>query len=278
MPLEFDLAFLLPFALALLATGAAAGTLAGLLGVGGGIVIVPILYLLFPYFDVPESVRMHLAVGTSLATIVPTGLVSAQSHWKRGGVDMDLVRKLGPWIVLGVAIGILIGTRAGGDTLKIVFASVALLVALHMGFGREGWNIAKTLPSWPGCAVIGGWIGGFSVVMGIGGGTLGVPTLSLFGIPIRRAVGTAAAFGPVIALPGVLGFVVGGFNHPDLPAFSLGYANLLAFAVIVPATIAFAPLGAKLAHAIQPTLLRRLFALFLFITSCRMAWAALTGA
>lgn len=276
MPFDVDFAFLLPFALALLGTGAVAGTLAGLLGVGGGIVIVPILYLLLPFFGVPESVRMHLAVGTSLATIVPTGLVSAQSHWKRGGVDLDLVKRIGPWIVLGVAIGIVVGTRAGGDVLKIVFASVALLVALHMGLGKEGWTLSDRLPSWPGRALIGSWIGGFSVVMGIGGGTLGVPTLSLFGVPIRRAVGTAAAFGPVIALPGVLGFVVGGFDHPDLPPYSLGYANLLAFAVIVPATIAFAPLGAKLAHTIPPKLLRKAFALFLFVTACRMAWASFT--
>lgn len=274
MPVTIDFAFLLPFALALLGTGAVAGTLAGLLGVGGGIVIVPILYLLLPSFDVPESVRMHLAIGTSLATIVPTGLVSAQSHWKRGGVDIDLVKQIGPWIILGVAIGIAIGTRAGGEALKVVFASVAMLVSLHMGFGKDGWTLSSKLPSWPGRAVIGGWIGGFSVVMGIGGGTLGVPTLTLFGVPIRRAVGTAAAFGPVIALPGVIGFIVTGYGHTDLPPFSLGYANLLAFAVIVPATIAFAPLGAKLAHTIPPKLLRKAFAVFLFVTACRMAWAS----
>ncbi len=277
MPIELDMAFLLPFALALLGTGAAAGVLAGLLGVGGGIVIVPVLYLIFPAFDVPESVRMHLAVGTSLATIVPTGLVSAQSHWKRGGVDFSLVRQLGPWIVVGVAIGIAVGTNVGSDILKSVFAGVALLVALHMGLGKDGWALSQSLPRWPGRALMGLWIGGFSVVMGIGGGTLGVPTLSAFGVQIRRAVGTAAAFGPVIALPGVLGFIISGFGHPDLPAFSLGYANLLAFAVIVPSTIAFAPLGAKLAHTIPPGFLRRAFAAFLFLTACRMGWAVLGG-
>ena len=273
MPIEFDFAFLLPFALALLATGAFAGTLAGLLGVGGGIVIVPILYMLLPAFGVPEELRMHLAVGTSLATIVPTGLVSAQSHWKRGGVDVDLLKKLGIFVVLGVAVGIVIGTRAGGETLKIIFASVALLVAVHMGLGKQEWCLSKSLPSWPGRAVIGMFIGGFSVVMGIGGGTLGVPTLSLFNVPIRRAVGTAAALGPVIALPGVIGFIISGFGEPGLPPFSLGYANLLAFAVIVPSTIAFAPLGAKLAHTISPPLLHKAFAVFLLITACRMAWA-----
>ena len=150
MPIEFDFAFLLPFAL--LETGAFAGTLAGLLGVGGGIVIVPILYMLLPAFGVPEELRMHLAVGTSLATIVPTGLVSAQSHWKRGGVDVDLLKKLGIFVVLGVAVGIVIGTRAGGETLKIIFASVALLVAVHMGLGKQEWCLSKSLPSWPGRA------------------------------------------------------------------------------------------------------------------------------
>ncbi|NMM45313.1 sulfite exporter TauE/SafE family protein [Rhodospirillaceae bacterium KN72] len=276
MSFEFDIAFLLPFAIALIATGAVAGTLAGLLGVGGGIVIVPILVLLFPYFGIPEDIRMHLAVGTSLATIVPTGLSSARSHWRRGGVDPELLKLLGPWVVLGVLIGVVIGARAGGDALRSVFAAVAALVAAQMAFGREGMQIADKLPSWPGRALMGGFIGGFSVVMGIGGGTLGVTSMTLFGVPIRRAVGTAAALGPIIALPGVVGFIIAGLGEPDLPPYSLGYANLVAFAMIVPSTILFAPVGAKLAHTISPKLLRKAFALFLFVTACRMAWSVLT--
>lgn len=267
---------LIPFAFVLLATGGCAGILAGLLGVGGGIVIVPVLYLLFPVVGVDDSVRMHLAVGTSLSTIIPTSIMSARAHFKKGGLDPVLLRSLAPGIVLGVLAGTILGSRADGLVLTAIFAIIALFVSFHMALSREGWFLWDTLPEGQRIrGPIGAVIGAFSVVMGIGGGTLSVPILSMFNVPIRRAVGTASAIGLIIAVPGSIGFIVSGLGKADLPAFSLGYANLLGFALIVPATMYAAPIGARIAHTINPAMLRKAFALFLFLTSIRMSYGVL---
>lgn len=268
-----DPAFLAAFALALLATGTVAGVLAGLLGVGGGIVIVPVLFNLFPLLGIDEAVRMHVAVGTSLATIIPTSVMSARAHYRRGSLDLDLLKSLIPGVVAGVLIGGWLGARAGGATLTAVFTVVALLVAVNMAFRREGMILAETLPGGLVRQGLGLVIGGFSVVMGIGGGTLSVPLLTAFNVPIRRAVGTAAALGLGIGLPGAAGFILGGLGVPDRPPGSLGYANLIGFALIVPATMLMAPVGARIAHTISPSLLRKAFALFLFLTALRMGWS-----
>jgi len=261
----------------LLATGALAGVLAGLLGVGGGIVIVPVLFLLFPLLGIDESIRMHLAVGTSLATIIPTSIVSARSHYKRGGVDFELLKSWGPAIFIGVVIGGLFGGKARGETLTLIFAVVALLVAANMSFRKEGMILAETLPGGLLRNAIGLVIGLFSVLMGIGGGTLSVPILTAFNYPIRRAVGTAAAIGLIIAVPGAITFILSGLNAANLPPGSLGYANLFGFALIVPATMAMAPVGAKIAHTIDPGNLRKAFAFFLLLTSLRMFYSVLVG-
>lgn len=271
-----DPAFLAAFAAALLATGAVAGVLAGLLGVGGGIVIVPVLFNLFPLLGIDEAVRMHVAVGTSLATIIPTSIVSARAHYQRGSLDLDLLKSLAPGVVVGVALGSWLGARAGGATLTAIFAVVALLVAANMAFRKEGMVVAPALPGGVVRQAIAVVIGGFSVVMGIGGGTLSVPILSAFAVPIRRAIGTAAALGLVIGLPGALSFIAAGLGVPDRPPGSLGYANLIGFALIVPTTMLLAPVGARLAHTIPPALLRKAFALFLFLTALRMGWSVLS--
>jgi len=261
---------LLPLALALLATGAVAGLMAGLLGVGGGIVIVPVLFQVLALMEVDDSVRMHLAVGTSLAVIIPTSLMSARAHWRRGAVDVGLLRRLGPWVFAGVVVGSIVGGQVSGAVLQAVFAGVALLVALYMVWGREGQSLRPGLPPTPWRQLIGLGIGGLSVMMGIGGGTLSVPILSLCGIAIRHAVATAAVIGVIIGLPGALGFILAGQGETALPAYSLGYANLLGVALIAPTSILLAPQGARLAHSISPRWLRYAFAAFLLLTSIRM--------
>ncbi|MEN2987924.1 sulfite exporter TauE/SafE family protein [Tistrella sp. BH-R2-4] len=271
--LHADPFFLAAFAAALLATGAVAGTLAGLLGVGGGIVIVPVLFNLFPLIGIPEDVRMHVAVGTSLATIIPTSIISARAHYRRGGLDTALFRRLMPAVLVGVLIGSWLGSGAKGEVLTLIFGVVALLVAANMALRPEGMTLGASLPGGILRHLIGLVIGGFSVVMGIGGGTLSVPILTAFNYPIRRAVGTASALGLVIGLPGAIAFILAGYGRPDLPPASLGYANLLGFALIVPATMLTAPLGARLAHTISPVWLRRAFALFLFLTAARMFYS-----
>ncbi len=270
-----DPVFLVTFAAVLLGTGLVAGVLAGLLGVGGGIVIVPVLFNLFPLLGIDEAVRMHLAVGTSLATIIPTSIMSMRAHHGKGAVDWALFRSWAPAIALGVLAGTILGASAKGWVLTAVFGSVAILVSVNMAFRREGMIVAEHLPGGLFRQAIASVIGLFSVMMGIGGGTLSVPILSAFNYPIRRAVGTASAIGLLIALPGTIGFIVSGMDAANLPPFSFGYANLVGFALIVPATMMSAPWGAKIAHAIEPSLLRKAFALFLFLTAIRMFWSLL---
>ncbi|RAI00439.1 hypothetical protein DLJ53_14310 [Acuticoccus sediminis] len=260
---------LLFFAVILAIAGAIGGIIAGLLGVGGGIVIVPVLFYLLPVAGVDGEIRMHLAVATSLATIITTSIVSARSHYKRGGVDVDLLKQVGGGVVLGVAIGVVAGTAASAQTLTAIFGSVALLVAIHMAFFK-GRQLASHLPGQPCITGIGMIIGGVSTMMGIGGGSLSVPIFSLCGVPIRRAVGTAAAIGLIIAVPGVIGFAIGGWNVPDLPPGSVGYVNLIGFALIAPLSMLCAPIGAKLAHTIPQEWLSRIFAIFLAVTAVRM--------
>jgi uncharacterized membrane protein YfcA len=254
----------------LLFAGAVAGVLAGLLGVGGGIVIVPALYHIFSYLDVADEVRMHLAVGTSLATIIPTSIRSVRAHHARGSFDQTLYRAWVPGIIIGVFAGTWLANLAEFGLLTLVFASVALIVSLYMAFGKQDWHLANGLPGNPANSLIASFVGAVSAMMGIGGGTLSVPILSLFGVPIHRSVGTAAGFGLVIAIPATLGFIVGGWNADLLPPFSLGYVNWLGFLLIVPATVLAVPYGAKLAHTLSQTGLRRAFAVFLGITSVRM--------
>lgn len=263
-------------AAALLAAGAVGGLAAGLLGVGGGIVIVPVLFHLFTTLGIPEEVRMHVAVGTSLATIIATSVISTRSHWRKQAVDMDMLRWWGPFIVLGVVVGTALAGFVRGPVLTGVFAVVASLVAVHMAFGKAGWHISDGLPGRPAQAGMAAIIGMVSTMMGIGGGTLSVPTLTLFRYPIHRAVGTAAAIGFLIGVPGTLGFIWTGWGMPELPPFSLGYINLLGVALILPTSMALAPYGAKLAHSMDTRNLRRAFAVFLGLTAVRMFYSILT--
>lgn len=262
---------------ALLTAGAAAGLMAGMLGIGGGIVIVPVLFHLFGTIGVPEAVRMHLAIGTSLSTIVATAAISTRSHHRRGSVDWDLLRSWGPAVAVGVALGTLTATVMDAVGLKAVFATVAILVAAYLAFAPATMRLAERLPDNPVRFAMGAVIGGVSSMMGIGGGTLSVPSMVLCGYPPKRAVGTASAIGLIIAVPGTIGFMATGFGADGLPPLSVGYVSVLGFCLIVPATMAAAPLGVRIAHAVDPIVLKRLFALFLTLTAVRMYWDVLAG-
>ncbi|WP_332903287.1 sulfite exporter TauE/SafE family protein [Falsiroseomonas bella] len=267
-----DPLWLAGLALAMAATGLVSGTLAGLLGVGGGIVIVPVLFNVLPFFGIPEAVQMKLAIGTSLATIIPTSIQSARKHFAKGTMDVALLRSLAPSIAVGVALGTVLAIWLRGDALSAVFATVAVLVAVNMATTGAEWRLRESFPAGAPRHGIGGFIGTVSAMMGIGGGTVGVPILSAFGAPMRAAVATASAFGIIIAVPATLGFVWAGWGNPLLPPLSLGYVNLIGVALIVPTSMLAAPWGVKLAHTIPPVLLKRLFALFLAVTSARMIW------
>ena len=269
---------LLPLGFALLATGAAAGILAGLLGVGGGIIIVPILFSVLDVMDVNLSVSMHVAIGTSLATIIPTSIVSVVSHHKKGAVDWRLFKFWLPWLVVGVVIGTwLANTQFDGKILTTVFACVALIMASDLILrGRPATEDTTHEPDsfsrlyQKGIVPIPAVIGAFSAMMGIGGGTLSVPLLNAFSYPIHRAVATSAGFGLVIAIPAATGYVIGGWDIANRPSGSLGYVNVHGFFLITFATVLIAPFGTRLAHSLSPNTLRILFAGFLTATAGRM--------
>ncbi|MBL7089398.1 sulfite exporter TauE/SafE family protein [Acidovorax sp.] len=271
-----SVAWLAALATSLVLTGLVAGVLAGLLGVGGGIVIVPVLYHVFTLLGVDESVRMHVAVGTSLATIVPTSIMSARAHRKRGSLNPVILRRLIPGVIVGVLIGAVLSGQFSSQVLTAVFATVAVLVALNMAFKRDDFAVGDGLPGAAGTSALGVSIGGLSTLMGIGGGTLSVPLLNALRVPMHVAVGTGAALGMVISLPGAAAFLYNGLDVPLRPPGSLGYINLLGVALIVPATMISTGWGAKLAHVINARRLRQLFALFLALTSARMFYGLLS--
>ena len=265
-----DFSQLLPLLAIAVSAGVFGGILAGLLGVGGGIVIVPALYLALSTAGMDPAITMQVAVGTSLATIVFTSLSSGYGHFKRGAIDMDLLKLWAPSLLIGVVIGALLGGYVSGLILVGVFATVAALVALDMIFRKTKDDPMPRGFAKPIWAILGVVTGGLSAMMGIGGGTIGVPLLNFLGYDIRRAVGTSAAIGFIIGLPGAVVYALTGLGAEGLPPFSLGYVNLAAAAIIIPLTSSFAHVGVKLAHSIPRRALRFAFGIFLMVTSLRM--------
>jgi uncharacterized protein len=272
---QLDVWSMTPLIAGILATGAVAGLLSGLLGVGGGIVVVPVLFWVFGALGYDAGLTMQVAVATSLITVAVTAVSSARAHHSRGAVDMALVRVWAPWMALGALFG---GTFAGvvsGRALLMVFGGIALFVAWNMALPKAR-VLAPNLPTRFGMQpLMAACVGTVSAMMGIGAGTLGVPLLCAFSVPVRRAVGTAAALGLVIGLPAAAAMILAGLGVEGRPPFSLGYANLVAVALILPLSVYMAPLGARLAHAVDPIWIKRAFAVFLFITAGRMIWSAL---
>ncbi len=252
--------------------GLVGGTVAGLLGVGGGIVLVPVLYQTLGFLGIDEGVRMPLAVGTSLATIIPTSIRSTLSHNEKGAVDWAMLRAWAVPTVVGVLGGTWLAAVIGGKGLTVVFAAGAGGLGLFMLLGREEWRLGDRVPGGLWSWVLAVANGCLSVMMGIGGGTFGVTVMTLFGVPIHRAVATAAGFGLIIALPGTVGMIVSGWNAVGLMPFSLGYVNLVGLALIVPATMLSAPWGVAIAHRLSRRTLRLAFGAFLCATALRMAW------
>lgn len=263
------------FALGLIISGVVGGLVAGMLGVGGGIVVVPALHVVLGLLGVDPNVNMHVAVGTSLATIIPTSISSVRSHEKRGAVDWPLLRRWVAPMIAGVVIGSAIAGYVRGETLTIIFAAVALIAAAHFALGKEEWRVGNSLPTGVGGAVMPAAIGGISTMMGIGGGTVGVPTMVLWGYPIHRAVGTASAFGVIISIPGTVGAALAGWTAHGVPPYSLGYVNLLGFFLIAPASYFAAPLGASIAHMTDRRRLRIAFAILIALTAGRMLYDTL---
>ena len=252
-----------------LCCGAVAGVLAGLLGVGGGIVIVPMMVAVFPSQGIPAEYVQQIALGTSLASIMITSISSSRAHHKRGAVHWDIFRNITPGILLGTFLGGLVATHMPTLFLKVFFICFLGFVSLQM-LSNYRPPASREMPGALGTAGVGGVIGLISSFVGIGGGTLSVPFMSFCNVPLHHAVGTSAAIGFPIAVAGTLGYIVGGWNAPGLPAGCVGFVNLMAFFGIAAASFMTAPIGARLSHSLPTAKLKKGFAVFLIIVALRM--------
>jgi uncharacterized protein len=268
-----DPVMLAAFAALLALIGAFAGVLAGLLGVGGGIVLVPAFFYLFSALGYGSAQLMQVCLATSLATIIVTSARSVQSHNRKGAVEWAILRGWAPGIAVGAVIGVLTATALRSVTLQAIFGALGVLIGLYMAFGRSEWRLGNSMPTGAKRAGLSGGVGFLSVLMGIGGGSFGVPLMTLYGVAIHRAVATAAGFGILIALPSTLSFLL--VPITDAPPLTIGAVNLPAFGIVVAMTLITAPLGAKLAHAMDPKPLKRVFAVFISIVALNMLRKAL---
>jgi len=267
----------LPVIAALVAAGAAGGLIAGLLGVGGGIVLVPALDLALGAAGIDHAVSLHVAVATSMATIVPTAISSSRAHASRNAVDFEVVKRWAVPIVVGALAGSLAAAHMNGNVLAVVFGTVALLSALKMLLPLDRVVLREALPGGIIGALIPAFIGAISAMMGIGGGTLSVPTMTLCGEPVHKAVGTAALLGLWIALPATAGYLLARpAEAAALPPLTIGYVSLIGFALVAPISWLVAPLGAKLAHSLDRRKLSAAFGLFLLIVATRMLYRVLS--
>jgi uncharacterized protein len=260
---------LIPFVIAFVIAGGAAGFLAGLFGVGGGAILVPVFYQMFGALGVDESIRMHVSVGTSLAVIIPTSLLSFTSHYRRGAVDMSLLRSFIVAIPVGVIAASVIAAYVSGAQLRLIFAVVALIVAIKLFFGRPGWTLGTDIPTGLPRFAAGALTGLVSTLIGIGGGVFNNTFMTLFSRPMLQAIATSSGVGLLISIPGMLGYIWAGSGDPRLPAFSLGFVNYLMAIMVIPLTLTMAPLGVRAAHALPRRQLEIGFGLFLLTVSIR---------
>lgn len=259
----------LPLAVALVFAGGLVGILAGLFGVGGGAIIVPILYQTFTLLAVPDEVRMPLTVGTSLAVIIPTAVRSYLAHRKTGAADSRILRLWGPSIFFGVAAGSALAAFAPGWLFKIVFVLIAGGNGIALLIGRKDWHIMDEPLRWP-MRAIGFFIGLFSSLMGISGGMLSNLALMLSGRTIHQAVATSSGLGVIIAMPGAIGYALAGWPKMSLlPPLSLGFVSLIGVALLAPLGMLLAPIGARLAHAISRRRLEVAFGCYLLLMAAR---------
>ncbi|MDK3020534.1 sulfite exporter TauE/SafE family protein [Pseudodonghicola flavimaris] len=265
-----DTMLLLQMLVLLLVIGALAGVLAGLLGVGGGIVLVPSFFYAFQTLGYGGPQLMQVCLATSLATIIVTSTRSVLSHNRKGAVDWSILRGWGPGIVVGAVVGVLVASQLRSSALQALFGILALLIGLYLALGKSEWRLGEEMPKGIKRASLSPMVGFLSVLMGIGGGSFGVPLMTLHGTPIHRAVATAAGFGVIIALPSVLGFMLMPVDAAAQLPYSIGAVNIPTFLVVIAMTTLTAPLGVKIAHAMDPKPLKRVFAVFLILVALNM--------
>src|SRR5712691_5887039 len=270
MMLGVPVSELLLLAALIIIAGFITGILAGLFGIGGGALIVPVLYEVFGVLDVPNEVRFQLCVGTSIAIIVPTNVLSYLTHRGKGAVMMDVVRAWAVPAVVGVVAGSAIAAFAPPGVLKLAFVVIASVIAFKLLVGRDSWRLADDLPGRAGMSAYGFFVGLAASLMGISGGSIANMILTLHGKPIHSAVATSAALGVPITVAGTIGYLLAGLPQQALmPPFSIGFVSLIGFALMAPVSSFTAPYGARLAHALSKRRLEIAFGCFLFIVCVR---------
>lgn len=270
-----DMSLLIGMALLLGVIGAFAGVLAGLLGVGGGIVLVPAFFYAFSALGFGGPELMQVCLATSLATIIVTSVRSVMAHHRKGAVDWEILKQWAAPIVVGAILGVLVVNQLRTATLQVIFAVMVGLIGLYMMFGKSSWRLADQMPGGPFRLWFGTLMGFLSVLLGIGGGSIGTPMQTLHGVPIHRAVATSAGFGVTIALPSAIGFLFTPLN--DAPPWTLGAVNIPAFLIVIAMTMITAPMGASLAHRLDAKKLKRIFGGFLMLVALNMLRKALLG-
>ncbi len=256
---------------AVIVAGAVSGLLAGLFGIGGGAVIVPVLYQGLSILGVDDAVRMHVSLGTSVAIIVPTSIRSFMAHYRRGAVDMELLKG---WLIavpLGAIAASVVAGLLSGTALRAVFTVLVTLFGIRFLLNREGWSLGETLPGNPARTAVGVGIGFISTLMGIGGGVLNTTFMTLYGRPMHQAVATSSGVGVLISLPALFGYAWAGWGAAGLPPFSIGFVNFVALALVIPVSVLVAPVGVRLAHAISKRRLEMAFGVFLIFVAARFA-------
>ncbi len=260
--------------LALLAGGILTGLIAGLLGVGGGGVMVPVLYEVFRVMGVEDSVRMQLCVGTSLAVIIPTAITSYRAHQKKGAVRPDVLRQWYLPAIAGILVGSAIAAAVSGWVLQAAFVLIITGLAIKSLLGRDDIRLGDTLPGRRAMLGYGFFIGLASALVGISGGGLATNVLLLYGVPIHVAVATSAGIGIIVPIPGIIGYAVAGWPHlAELPPLSLGYVSVIGFVLMAPLSALFAPVGARIAHRLSRRHLEIAFGVFLLIVASRFVVA-----
>ena len=275
----------LELALLLVAVGALSGFLAGIFGIGGGAILVPVFYECFRLAGVPLEVRMPLCVGTSLAIIIPTSIRSYRAHHARGAVDTEILHAWWLPILIGVLAGSVIARYAPERLFKIVFVMVAWFAAVRLLSAKESWKLGDDLPKGPLMRVFGLFVGLLATLMGVGGGLFASLLMTFYGRPIHQGVATSSAIAVLVSIPGALGYVYAGWpaaaHYPDVLAlqspFALGYVSLIGAVLVMPTSLLTAPLGVRVAHAMSKKTLERAYGSYLFIVGARFAVSLLNG-
>jgi uncharacterized membrane protein YfcA len=280
-----DRSELIELALLLIATGALSGFLAGLFGIGGGAVLVPVFYECFRLAGVPLEVRMPLCIGTSLAVIIPTSIRSFRAHYLRGAVDMEILKSWWLTILIGVVVGSVTARYAPERLFKYVFVAVAWSATIRLWFARDSWNLGTAMPRGFLMKAYGFFVGLLSTLMGVGGGLFSNLLMTFYGRPIHQSVATSSALAVLISIPGAIGYVYAGWpaaaRFPAVaalqPPLAFGYVSLIGALLVMPMSLWTAPLGVKAAHAMSKRMLETAFGCYLFIVGGRFVISLISG-